>query len=73
MSKLLRRLMFRPRAILCCLYYGLLPWRVYESRCHYAPMSYAAHAAMNLRYCLNYLRPRVDFGSRRFEIRVNHL
>ena len=38
----------RIRAIFCCLYFGTMPWRVYEKECHYEGVSYLSHLWMNL-------------------------
>ena len=38
----------RLRAIFCCLYFGIMPWQVYEKDHHYKGMSYWNHLVMNL-------------------------
>jgi hypothetical protein len=62
----------RTRAIICCLWYGLLPWWCYEQQCHYAGESYGAHLLRNLCCAWRWLRGRQWFGDIRFEIEVNH-
>ncbi len=39
----------RLRAITAALWYGVLPWQVYEAECHYEPMGYWRHLLLNLR------------------------
>mgnify|MGYP003451633122 CR=1 FL=1 len=40
----------RIKAIWCCLFYGLMPWWVYEQECHYKGDSYWQHLVMNVKY-----------------------
>jgi hypothetical protein len=61
----------RARAIACALFYGLAPWRLYERACHYSPMSYRAHLAMNLGYAWIWLTGRESAEDRAFELEVN--
>lgn len=68
----MRRLFFRPRAILCCFWFGLLPWQFYETQCHYAGISYRPHLWMNLRRAFM-LCGKLSFGDVRFEIVSNNL
>lgn len=39
----------RYRAVFCCLWFGVLPWWVYEAKPHY-DCGYWAHLWLNLRY-----------------------
>ena len=61
----------RLRAIILALWHGLAPWWLYESECHYAPMSYREHLACNLRYALRWARGAQTFGDMRFELATN--
>jgi hypothetical protein len=61
----------RLRAIGCCLYYGLVPWQLYEDQCHYAPWGYWRHLRENLIYGLRWLTFRDRPEDRAFEVQVN--
>lgn len=64
----------RARAIGCALFYGVLPWRVYERECHYAPMSYSdrrSHLWMNLQLAARWATGREAQDDREFEQAVN--
>jgi hypothetical protein len=41
--------MIRAKAIFYALKYGLLPWWLYEDRCHHAGMGYFGHVWINLK------------------------
>lgn len=61
----------RLRAIACALWFGLLPWPAYESRCHYAGMTYAGHVWLNLHYAWVWITHRETEADRQFEREVN--
>jgi hypothetical protein len=61
----------RLRAISCALWYGVLPWQIYEDECHYVPMSYLAHLWMNLGHAFRWVAFRETDEDRRFEAEVN--
>lgn len=61
----------RARAICCALSYGLRPWRMYERRCHYAPMTYGEHLRMNLAYVWRWITRRETAEDVAFEREVN--
>jgi hypothetical protein len=61
----------RARAIGYALFYALAPYRIYERRCHYAPMAYWEHCVLNLRLAGRWLFNRQEWGDVRFEVEVN--
>jgi hypothetical protein len=61
----------RVRAIACAVFYGVVPYWLYEDQPHYAPMGYLTHLRMNLAYCLRWLTFRETDEDRRFEAEVN--
>jgi hypothetical protein len=61
----------RFRAIVLCLFYGIMPWQVYETTCHYKGMSYAKHLTMNLRYALDWAFFRETEDDIAFEKKIN--
>lgn len=61
----------RTRAVACALWFGLLPWWLYERRCHYLGMTYGAHLWLNLRYGLAWATWRETAGDVLFEWDVN--
>lgn len=57
----------RIRAVARGLFYGLLPWRLYERECHYAGNSYWWHLRENLRLALRWASWRETKEDRQFE------
>lgn len=57
----------RAKAVFFALKYGLLPWRLYEDECHYEPMGYFAHLALNLALALRWATWSETADDRRFE------
>lgn len=45
-SKKVPSLEIRARAIFCCIWFGTLPWRLYETKKHYR-RSYSLHLKLN--------------------------
>ncbi len=66
-----RRLKFRPLAIFYCLFYGILPWFLYEKECHYKGMSYLEHLIMNLDVIRDWLYGNPTIADIKFEIKIN--
>lgn len=62
--------MMRARAILSCLYYGLMPWWVYERHRHYT-CSWWAHLVINAKYAWRWITFREDEEDRTFERETN--
>lgn len=69
----MRRLTFKWKAIFYCLFYGLLPWWFYESKCHHAGLSYWGHVWLNLGHAWVWFAGKQKLGDIRFEIKVNKL
>ena len=61
----------RGRAIVCALWFGVLPWWVYERRCHHPGEGYLAHLVRNVAYALLWATWREDDGDRAFELLTN--
>ncbi len=61
----------RARAIFCCIWFGTMPWRLYETKKHYR-RSYLLHLKLNwgsaLMWLTNY---EVDKEELEFEQKVN--
>lgn len=66
------KLYVRLRAIGYCLWFGLLPWQVYEDTCHYEGMTYKGHALMNVKIMLRWLTPKPPDHYWKFEREVNN-
>lgn len=66
-----KRAGLRLRAIARCFFYGLVPWRLYERRCHFRGMSYGEHAALNLRLAGRWATGGEDASDVRFEEETN--
>jgi hypothetical protein len=49
----------------------VLPWWLYESTSHYAPMGYLAHLWLNLTYAARWLARQETKGDWQFEREVN--
>lgn len=47
--------MLRLKALFDCLWFGLLPYWVYESKCHYEGTSYFEHMMINVRVARKWL------------------
>lgn len=61
----------RIKAILNCLYFGLLPWWVYERNRHY-DCSYIRHLAINIQYAWRWITFQENESDREFELKVNN-
>jgi hypothetical protein len=61
----------RFRAMVCALWYGVLPWWLYERRCHYPGMTYGQHLCLNLRYANAWATWRESASDYLFELEVN--
>jgi len=61
----------RARAIACALWYGILPWWMYEDRCHYPGMTYLQHLRLNLRYAWTWISGRETTDDVAFELSTN--
>lgn len=61
----------RLRAIASALWFGILPWWLYESKCHYQGMAYRAHLWMNLKMTARWASFREDEEDRDFERSTN--
>jgi len=60
----------RLRAILCALWFGIIPWWVYEEERHY-PEPYLEHLWLNLVYAAHWALGRQTLGDVRFELENN--
>jgi hypothetical protein len=60
----------RRHAILCCLFYSLLPYWMYESQKHYR-CSYWQHLRINLEYAWRWIKWDVDEVDYQFEKQYN--
>ena len=60
----------RRRAIGCALYYGIMPWWVYEDESHY-DCGYVRHLLLNLGYAARWACRREREEDREFERSVN--
>jgi hypothetical protein len=66
------RLLGRPLlAVWCCFWYSARPWWMYEAECHYAPMTYVQHLALNARYALVWLLGLETDADSEFEAATN--
>lgn len=61
----------RLHAIWCCIYYGVLPWWLYEDEPHFAPMGYWSHLWMNIETAYRWMTWRENDEDIRFELDVN--
>lgn len=61
----------RIRAIICALWYGVLPWQLYERECHYRGMTYGEHLLLNLRLAVTWATWSETEDDREFERTVN--
>lgn len=63
----------RLRAIFCCLYFGIMYWRVYERECHYAPGNYWGHLLLNVGHAWTWIAhpDRIEQEDIDFEKEVN--
>lgn len=59
------------RAIFCCLYFGLMPWWIYERHHPHYEYGYFSHLCLNLTQVLIWLRNQQQFADIRFEIQTN--
>lgn len=64
--------MRRARAIYYCLKFGLLPWQLYESECHYAGWSYWQHLMINMELAWTWLSRQEDADLIEFERETNN-
>ena len=61
----------RARAIFCCIWFGTMPWRLYESKKHYE-YNYWSHVKLNWGMVWVWLTSRkVDTEEIEFEQKVN--
>lgn len=60
----------RLRAIACCLWFGLMHWRVYEKTCHFKD-GYWRHAWRNIKQSLKWLTFKESNQDREFERNTN--
>ena len=72
------KLRLRARAVFCCLYFGILPWWIYEQVSHYGPdgggdrgMGYWRHLGLNLRRAWLWAVGSPSEHEVDFELRVN--
>jgi hypothetical protein len=77
-SATLVRARMRRRAVFCCLYFGILPWWIYERTCHYGPrddgsrgLGYLRHLTINLRRAVLWACGSPSDHEVDFELRVN--
>lgn len=61
----------RVKAIVCALYYGILPWWMYENKKHFEG-SYLHHLFINIGYAAMWLFFMETEDDRRFEKLVNN-
>lgn len=61
----------RRRAIACALWFGMLPWWLYEAECHYRPWGWWRHLVHNLRYAWAWATWRETAKDWLFEIEAN--
>lgn len=61
----------RLRAIFCCLYFGVMPWQLYETAKHYEGWSYLRHLRLNINQALIWLTFRETDNDCKFEQEVN--
>jgi len=62
--------MTRMRAIWCCIWFGLMPWQVYQPICHYRS-GYWRHAWLNVRQAWVWITFAESASARKFEREVN--
>jgi hypothetical protein len=60
----------RSRALLCCLWFGLIPWQIYERKRHYDG-GYLGHLWLNIGYAFRWMTCREGAIDVLFEWRVN--
>lgn len=60
----------RLRAIFCCLYFGIVPWWIYEPTCHYEK-GYWKHLQLNLEMAMIWLLYLEEYEDLEFESKVN--
>lgn len=60
----------RIKAIACALWFGLLPWQLYEKKKHYE-CSYLQHLWLNIKYACRWLFFKETESDREFERTVN--
>jgi hypothetical protein len=61
----------RLRAIVSCLYFGIMPWQLYESSCHYKGTGYWRHLCLNLVQSCIWLAGYEEKDDIDFEAEVN--
>lgn len=64
-------LWIQTKAILCALWYGILPWCLYERECHYEGWTYRQHLCHNLRYAWGWLTYDITPNYIRHELTIN--
>lgn len=61
----------RIRAIFCCIWFGTMPWRLYENKKHYE-YDYVSHLKLNWNMVLVWLTSlKIDAEELKFEQEVN--
>lgn len=63
--------MIRTRAILKALYFGIMPYWVYENVRHYE-CSYWQHLVINIKYAWRWITYSEDESDREFELKTNN-
>jgi hypothetical protein len=61
----------RIRAIIYALWFGLLPWQLYEKKKHYE-CSYLHHLWINIKYATRWLFYKETESDHEFELKVNY-
>ena len=61
----------RARAIFCCIWFGTMPWQLYENKKHYE-YDYVSHLKLNWNMVLVWLTSlKIDVEELKFEQEVN--
>jgi hypothetical protein len=60
----------RIKAIACALWFGILPWWMYEEKRHY-DCSYAHHLWINIKYAVRWILFIENESDRQFEKKTN--
>ena len=67
----LARLSVRLRAVWCCMWFGLMPWQLYERQCHYVGLSYIQHVMLNVELAVIWLTGKELSSDWEFENKTN--
>lgn len=65
------QLSVRLRAIWCCIWFGLVPWPVYERKCHYSGMTYIQHLMLNVEFVAIWITGKELHSDWEFEKKTN--